>query len=100
MNSTKPEVICLRVNPDGSEELLASVPKKHRGLMEHFPLHQLQGWIGGWIEMVPTRIKNVEVIADEEGVIKGLDFNPKATNLSGYQGGLCGPVLFIMLAKS
>lgn len=99
MKDTKPEVICLRVNPDGSEELLASVPKKRCGLIDHFILNQLQSWVGGYIERVPTNIKGVEVIADEEGFIKGLEFNEKATKLSEYRGGLCGPVLFIMLTK-
>lgn len=66
---------------------------------EHFTLEELQGYVGGYIEIV--RIGDRwNVVCDEEGKLKGYAPNLLATVLCWRRGvlmhdELCGNVLFV-----
>jgi hypothetical protein len=59
------------------------------GLIEYhtqdgkFSLDKLQGFVKGLIERVDVRVagKNYEMFVNEEGLLHGLQFNPKASTL-------------------
>lgn len=61
----------------------------------NFSLAELQGFIdGGYIEIAPqTTFVNHHVIVDEEGLLKKLPLNWKATHLVGYP--LVGKVVLV-----
>lgn len=54
-------MICLKKEPNKSIQLVMVKNK----------LSALQHTVGGYIEVVPTKLENVVVICDEEGRIKG-----------------------------
>jgi len=53
------------------------------------PLKVLQDIVGGWIEHVPLP-DGRSMWANEEGLMKGLAYNPQASELSGRM--IVGPV--------
>ena len=64
------------VTPDGSIEpleLLAGAPNTQ--------LEQLQGIVGGYIEVVPVYGSDYYMVCDEEGKLKGKETNPLATRM-------------------
>ena len=63
------------IHPDGSVEYHTQDGK--------FSLERLQGFVKGYIERVDVRVagKNYEMFVNEEGLLDGLQFNPKATAL-------------------
>lgn len=65
------------IKPDGT----ISEIKPLKG--NHFTLEELQGYIHGYIELVSTK-DGKQMYIDEEGKIKKLDLNEKATML--YSG--------------
>lgn len=44
-------------------------------------LQQLQSFVGGYIEMVPSKLSHRSLIVNEEGLLKELPHNEKATEL-------------------
>jgi len=54
-------------------------------------LEQAQSIIGGWVEMI--HVGDVQVLVDEEGLIKQLPINEKASDMFGRP--LYGPVLVL-----
>jgi hypothetical protein len=54
-------------------------------------LEQAQSIIGGWVEMI--HVGDVQVLVDEEGLIKQLPINDKASDMFGRP--LYGPVLVL-----
>ena len=54
-------------------------------------LEQAQRIIGGWVEMI--HVGDVQVLVDEEGLIKQLPINEKASDMFGRP--LYGPVLVL-----
>jgi len=50
-----------------------------------FTLEELQKVVGGYIELVPTKIGN-HMYVNEEGKLQNLAFNPSATRLMKYRG--------------
>lgn len=65
-----------------------------------FSLEELQGFVGGYIEMPnPPSLHGSEhpiMVANEEGHIHGLPFNKKASALFANQGlGIVGDVILI-----
>ncbi len=48
---------------------------------EVFTLEELQGFVGGYIEMIPAGRHHVMVV-NEEGKLKGLPSNPRATAIA------------------
>lgn len=54
-------------------------------------LEQAQAIIGGWIEMIT--VGDMQIIFDEEGLIKQLPINEKASEMFGRP--LYGPVLIL-----
>lgn len=63
---------------------------------ESFTLEELQGFVGGWIQIV-SAAKNIHIICNEEGKLIGLPRNVLATPIwiqyFGYTDTLCGDVL-------
>lgn len=70
----------LRIEPDGTEQVV-----------ELSNLLDAQEAVGGYIELVPFTNHNRTVICNEEGILRGLPHNQKASELVGY--GLVGTVL-------
>lgn len=66
--------IAMVIPPDGP---VYTVSLPERGTEE---LRELQGYVGGWIELVPTEAP-VSVFCNEEGKLDGLPANPRATAL-------------------
>ncbi len=63
-------------------------------------LDSLQTAVGGWIEGVSPVEGDWHAYCDEEGKLKGLPINHRATRLAHYLGWpegdvLCGPVVFV-----
>lgn len=54
-------------------------------------LEQAQAIIGGWIEMIT--VGDMQILCDEEGLIKQLPINEKASEMFGRP--LYGPVLIL-----
>lgn len=50
-------------------------------VLQKMDLAQMQAFVGGYIEMVPTKIPHRSLIVNEEGLLKELPHNPKATEL-------------------
>ena len=74
------------IHPDGVLEQYHDKPT----------LEQLQEAVGGDIEEVPVHSKRFTALANEEGKLKGLPFNPYATGILKPVGDfLVGPVVFI-----
>lgn len=60
-----------------------------------FQLEELQGIVGGYIECLNLSVGRL-LICNEEGKLKGLDFNERATDLvrkNGYNDYIVGDVL-------
>ena len=57
---------------------------------EKMGLDELQKFVGGYIEMVPTTIPHRALVVNEEGELNGLPPNPEATKLVHPQT-LMGP---------
>lgn len=58
--------------PDGKLEIVTPANGKH------FTLPELQGMVGGYIEMVRTH-SDAPMFVNEEGRLRGMDYNPAAT---------------------
>jgi hypothetical protein len=54
-----------------------------------FSLEELQNFVGGYIELVFTK-ENKEMYVNEEGLLKNLPLNDKATYLLAHRYGLQG----------
>jgi hypothetical protein len=59
--------------PDGTVEII------HPHNRTHWTTKELQDLVGGYIEVLPS-IKP-KIIVNEEGLLKGLPYNERATNL-------------------
>lgn len=66
------------LHPDGKEEVVNPQDGKK------FSLQELQDFVGGWIELVLVRPGNgrCQMYANEEGKLKGMFPNRKATAMS------------------
>lgn len=78
------QVIAKRYNVDGTiEDVGLAVYRPGEAAIDHFDLKTLQGWVGGYIELIRHRRNDVggleSVLVDEDGRSKGLPENPKAT---------------------
>lgn len=60
------------------------------GIGTTFSLEELQGYVGGWIEMIRP-VENEIAVVNEEGRILKLPPNPRASLATGYY--LVGDVL-------
>ena len=61
---------------------------------EVFTLKELQTLVGGWIEVVPQRIRPDKVyLCDEEGLLKGKEVNVSVTEIIDYT--VVGDILII-----
>lgn len=60
-----------------------------------FTLEELQGFVGGYIQLVPSRerFRGVLMLANEEGRLKGMKMNAAATVLSGQL--VVGPIVLL-----
>lgn len=77
----------LKINPDGTWERITLSPEDQ--------LKQLQEHVGGYVEYAPSRYPGeYEVIVNEEGHLKGLEYNPYATDFS-VSTALVGPVVIL-----
>lgn len=64
---------------------------------EKMTLKQMQEFVGGWIEIVASKIAHRSLVVNEEGTIHGLPPNPAATEIvregtmmkGGYLRGNC-----------
>lgn len=68
---------------DGTAEKV--IPEK--GEMFAFSLEELQGYVGGYIEIVYLRVQTVVMnlmVIDEEGKLKGKPINERATTLARF----------------
>ena len=82
------------IKPDDTEEIVLSVPKRRNlAPSDHATLEQVQGWVGGYFEVVRSSMKNTEVLCNEDGREKNLPMNRKASMITGIT--LLGPVLFV-----
>ena len=89
---TKTAQVGTRIAPDGTETTLR--PAKGR----EFDLAELQAAVGGYIERVNVQgVGHATVYADEDGLGKGLEPNPKASALAGQP--IVGPVLIVRRDK-
>lgn len=52
-------------------------------LKEELPLSLAQELVGGFVELVPMPDDTLQIMVDEDGLIKGLAFNGKASNIAG-----------------
>jgi hypothetical protein len=68
----------LLLKADGTEQVVESKKAK-------FSLDELQGFVGGYIELAPTK-DGRDMYLNEEGKLDGLPLNPKATALYKYAG--------------
>ena len=57
-----------------------------------YTLEELQGFVGGYIELVPMSGSRYAVV-NEEGILAGLDLNPGASLLLGQ--GIVGPCAIV-----
>jgi len=89
--SQEEEIKDVRIDPNGEEHLLESDDK-------YYGLKFLQEQVGGYIEMIPCPFsRNHLGVANEEGLLLGLDYNEKASEMFG--GALVGPVLVISTSR-
>jgi hypothetical protein len=49
--------------------------------VDRIDLDFLQEIVGGWVEVIPCKM-NMEMYLDEDGKVKGRDFNERATELA------------------
>lgn len=90
--STAPGLTGFRILPGSDEEVPLDPPANGKS----YGLKECQALVGGYIEMVNAGNiygANLTVLADEEGLLKGLPYNEAASTLCGIK--LCGPVVFI-----
>jgi hypothetical protein len=81
----------IRIDPNGEEHLLESNDK-------YYGLKFLQDQVGGLIEMIHCPFsRNHMGVANEEGLLLGLDYNAKASEM--FDGALVGPVLIISKSR-
>ena len=57
-----------------------------------YTLKELQKYVGGYIEIVPTQAQRIVFVVNEEGRINGLPLNNTASEIAGME--LYGNVLF------
>ncbi len=70
-----PLPLWIRTNGD----VLTITPKGDR-----LTLEEMQEYVGGYVEPVPIPDSlGAVMLADEDGTLKGLEYNPKATGLAG-----------------
>lgn len=74
----------LHFKEDGTLETLKPKDK-------YFTLQELQGAVGGYIELYPCRYENKLIVCDEEGLIKHRPLNTLFANLTSIK--LVGDVL-------
>ena len=48
-----------------------------------YELSELQGLVGGWIEVVNLQESGYILVVNEEGLLKGLPWNPAASAVAG-----------------
>ena len=65
------------IKADGTQEKVAPLNG------ENFELSQLQGFVGGLIELVPLDEGQAVMVVNEEGLLVGLEPNPVASILAG-----------------
>lgn len=68
-----------------------------------FSLEELQGYVGGYIEIVPSRISGCELVVNEEGLLNELPFNSKASQLlrpDVFGGRVVGDAVFCTRAEA
>tara|TARA_Y100000310_G_scaffold43588_1_gene40676 strand:+ start:88 stop:357 length:270 start_codon:yes stop_codon:yes gene_type:complete len=66
------------IHPDGIEEIV------HPEAGTTFSLEELQRFVGGYIERVPTpAVRGIDCVVDEEGLMKQLPMNMKASAIVG-----------------
>lgn len=76
------------IHPDGREETVE--PKNGT----NFSLEELQGVVGGYIEILPLDSEDKTImVLNEEGKLTGLELNPKATFLTRDIGLMPGDVI-------
>lgn len=66
------------IRADGTEQ------EVHPGNGRRFTLPEMQAYVGGYIERVRLRPKNGRrtLLVNEEGLIEGLPYNPKASAMA------------------
>lgn len=67
------------ISPDGT---MTDMPKA-QGEDGSYTLQQMQGVVGGLIELVGSADGRTLVV-NEEGLLKGLEYNQEASNLAGF----------------
>lgn len=77
--------IATLLKTDGSETIIE--PRNGK----KFSLEELQGYVGGYIELIRTKKPVRDMYINEEGKLNGLPLNAKATEL--YQYGYADPVV-------
>jgi len=79
------------IHPDGIEEIV------HPKTGTTFSLEELQKFVGGYIERVPTPSmdRDIDCVVDEEGLMKQLPMNRKASNLVGGGQMIVGPMVIL-----
>lgn len=71
------------IKPDGSDRLIETD--------KHPRMEQLRDIIGGWIEHHAVSVglhspkKTMDMLMDEEGLLKGLPINKEASVMAGYE---------------
>ncbi len=85
--------MALHIKADGTVETVQ--PQKGR----HFTLPELQRYVGGYIELVPCVSPNRQMFINEEGKLKGLPVNLKATLLYAGEDPIVGDVLVTALGE-
>ena len=76
------------VKPDGSYGIVS--PKKG----EKFTLEELQEFVGGYIEITPSKIEGTVLVVNEEGLLNNLPYNHKSSLLS-QAGYIVGPAIHL-----
>ena len=79
------------VRPDGKAEKTAWDEKSG--------LSRLQELVGGYIETTPTVIKKYQLVVDEEGKLKGLPINGKATVACLFPDTIVGTAVLMKAGK-
>ncbi len=96
-------VVCLRILPNGTEEVLDIVPHnpKNEALYDHFSWARLNFWVNGNFGIAYIHLRNpeVEVLKNIHGKNEGMELNPKAKELARAEHMIYGPALFVMLTK-
>ena len=82
--------MAILISVDGTETETQPASSKE------FSLEELQGFVGGYIEIVRTKDGKAMII-NEEGKLKGLEANPAATKLVELFAGdyIAGPALVV-----